>query len=101
VNRVEGTNSLPRKGAPGQYVDRRAEPSRTCTAYREALDESMRSLDALGELRDPRLLGQLAIDIGNSFALLGPSVHSEALSWYERAMRSETNTAHARAEARP
>ena len=55
-------------------------------AYREALDESMLSLDALGDLRDPRLLGQLSIDIGNSFALLGPDVRSEALNWYERAI---------------
>ncbi|HTZ62250.1 MAG TPA: hypothetical protein VMC82_06410 [Thermoplasmata archaeon] len=55
-------------------------------AYREALDESMRSLDALGELRDPRLMGELSIDIGNSFALLGPEVSAEAIDWYERAI---------------
>lgn len=55
-------------------------------AYREALDESMRALDLLGEERDPRLLGGLAIDIGNSFALLGPDVRSEAIAWYERAI---------------
>ena len=55
-------------------------------AYREALDESMRSLDALGDLRDPRLIGELSIDIGNSFALLGPEVNSEAIAWYERAI---------------
>jgi tetratricopeptide (TPR) repeat protein len=55
-------------------------------AYREALDESMRSLDALGELRDPRLIGELSIDIGNSFALLGPQVSAEAITWYERAI---------------
>jgi tetratricopeptide (TPR) repeat protein len=54
--------------------------------YREALDESMRSLDALGELRDPRLIGELSIDIGNSFALLGPEVTQEAIDWYERAI---------------
>lgn len=55
-------------------------------AYREALDESMRALDALGDLRDPRLIGQLSIDIGNSFALLGPEVRAEALHWYDRAI---------------
>lgn len=55
-------------------------------AYREALDESMRSLDALGDLRDPRLIGELSIDIGNSFALLGPEVSVEAITWYERAI---------------
>ncbi len=54
--------------------------------YREALDESMRSLDALGDLRDPRLIGELSIDIGNSFALLGPEVNQEAIAWYERAI---------------
>jgi len=54
--------------------------------YREALDESMRSLDALGELRDPRLIGELSIDIGNSFASLGPEVTQEAIDWYERAI---------------
>ncbi len=59
-------------------------------AYREALDESMRSLEAIGDLRDPRLLGQLSIDIGNSFALLGPEVRREALHWYERAIERLT-----------
>lgn len=55
-------------------------------AYREALDESMRSLEAIGDRRDPRLLGELSIDIGNSFALLGPDVRAEALHWYDRAI---------------
>jgi tetratricopeptide (TPR) repeat protein len=59
-------------------------------AYREALDESMRSLEALGNLRDPRLIGELSIDIGNSFALLGPEVRSEALQWYDRAIERLT-----------
>jgi tetratricopeptide (TPR) repeat protein len=59
-------------------------------AYREALDESMRSLEAAGDLRDPRFLGQLAIDIGNSFAMLGPEVRPEALSWYDRAIERLT-----------
>jgi tetratricopeptide (TPR) repeat protein len=59
-------------------------------AYREALDESMRSLAAIGDLRDPRLLGQLSIDIGNSFALLGPEVRAEAISWYELAIERLT-----------
>jgi tetratricopeptide (TPR) repeat protein len=55
-------------------------------AYREALDESMRALEAVGEVRDPRLLGQLSIEIGNAFALLGPEVRSDALHWYDRAI---------------
>ncbi len=55
-------------------------------AYREALDESMRALDELGDTRDPRFLGRLSIDIGNSFALLGPDVRSVAIEWYERAL---------------
>jgi len=59
-------------------------------AYREALDESMRSLEAIGDLRDPRLIGELSIDIGNSFALLGPEVRAEAIQWYERAIERLT-----------
>jgi tetratricopeptide (TPR) repeat protein len=59
-------------------------------AYREALDESMRALDAVGDRRDPRLLGQLAIDIGNAFALLGPDVRPDALQWYAKAIERLT-----------
>jgi tetratricopeptide (TPR) repeat protein len=55
-------------------------------AYREALEESMRALELLGSGADPRLLGRLSIDIGNSFALLGPDVRSVAVEWYERAV---------------
>jgi tetratricopeptide (TPR) repeat protein len=55
-------------------------------AYREALDESMRALDRLGGVQDLRFLGRLSIDIGNSFALLGPEVRSVAIEWYERAV---------------
>jgi tetratricopeptide (TPR) repeat protein len=55
-------------------------------AYRDALDESMRALDLLTPADDPRLLGRLSIDIGNSFALLGPEVRSVAIEWYERAV---------------
>ena len=55
-------------------------------AYREALDESMRALDQIGAVHDPRFLGRLSIDIGNSFALLGPDVRSVAIEWYERAV---------------
>jgi tetratricopeptide (TPR) repeat protein len=55
-------------------------------AYREALDENMRSLAALGEMKDPRMIGELSIDIGNSFALLGPEVSAEAVDWYQRAI---------------
>jgi tetratricopeptide (TPR) repeat protein len=59
-------------------------------AYREALDESMRALEAVGDRRDPRLIGELSIDIGNSFALLGPDVRSDALHWYDRAIERLT-----------
>jgi tetratricopeptide (TPR) repeat protein len=55
-------------------------------AYRDALDESMRALEALADQRDPRLLGEISIEIGNSFALLGPEVRDEAISWYQRAI---------------
>jgi tetratricopeptide (TPR) repeat protein len=55
-------------------------------SYREALDQSMRALDALPTRGDPRFLGRLSIDIGNSFALLGPEVRTEAIEWYERAV---------------
>ena len=55
-------------------------------AYREALDETMRALDVLGNHRDLRFLGRLSIDIGNSFALLGPDVRAVAIEWYERAV---------------
>ncbi|HTT74131.1 MAG TPA: tetratricopeptide repeat protein [Thermoplasmata archaeon] len=55
-------------------------------AYRDALDESMQALDRLGPGGDALLLGRLSIDIGNSFALLGPEVHSVAVEWYERAV---------------
>src|SRR5580658_5507793 len=59
-------------------------------AYHEALDESMRALEAVGERRDPRLLGQLSIDIGNAFALLGPDVRGDALHWYDKAIERLT-----------
>ncbi len=56
-------------------------------AYRESLDENMRALDAIAEAKDARFLGGLSIDLGNSFALLGPEVRDEAVAWYERAIR--------------
>jgi tetratricopeptide (TPR) repeat protein len=55
-------------------------------AYRDALDENMRALEELGPVRDLRFLGRLSIDIGNSFALLGPEVRPIAIEWYERAV---------------
>ena len=55
-------------------------------AYRDALDESMRALELAAEGDDPRFRGRLSIDIGNSFALLGPEVRSIAIEWYERAV---------------
>jgi len=54
--------------------------------YREALDECMRAMDALPPKAEPQLLGRLSIDIGNSFALLGANVRSEAIEWYGRAV---------------
>jgi tetratricopeptide (TPR) repeat protein len=54
-------------------------------AYRDALDESMRALDALPKDADPRLRGRLAIDIGNAFASLGEEVRPVAIEFYERA----------------
>ncbi len=54
--------------------------------YHDALDESMRALELLTPTDDPRLLGRLSIDIGNSFALLGPEVRPDAIEWYERAV---------------
>ena len=55
-------------------------------AYREALDESMLALDILSESHDLRILGRLYIDIGNSFAMLGPEVREDAIQWYQRAI---------------
>lgn len=55
-------------------------------AYREALEESMRALDQLEPGEDPKFLGRLSIDIGNSFALLGNEVRPVAIEWYERAV---------------
>jgi tetratricopeptide (TPR) repeat protein len=55
-------------------------------SYLESLDENMRALELLEANRDPRLLGRLAIDLGNSFALLGPDVHPIAIEWYQHAI---------------
>ncbi|MGI0132212.1 MAG: hypothetical protein ACREDK_03845 [Thermoplasmata archaeon] len=55
-------------------------------AYRDALDEEMRALDLAQDLHDPRLLGRVCIDIGNTFSLLGPDVRAEAAPWYARAI---------------
>jgi len=55
-------------------------------AYVESLDENMRALELLEGNRDPRLLGRLSIDLGNSFALLGPDVHPIAVEWYQHAI---------------
>ena len=55
--------------------------------YRDALDENMRALDAIGDSREPRFIGRLSIEMGNAFALLGPAVRDEAIAWYERAIR--------------
>jgi tetratricopeptide (TPR) repeat protein len=55
-------------------------------AYVESLDENMRALELLEGNPDPRLLGRLSIDLGNSFALLGPEVHPIAIEWYQKAI---------------
>ncbi|MGA8275318.1 MAG: hypothetical protein WB789_06660 [Thermoplasmata archaeon] len=54
--------------------------------YHASLDENMHALELLEGNRDPRLIGRLAIDMGNSFAQLGPDVKSIAIEWYERAV---------------
>ncbi len=54
--------------------------------YGESLDENMKALELLEGNRDPRLLGRLSIDLGNSFALMGPEVHPIAVEWYQHAI---------------
>ncbi|MGP8077163.1 MAG: tetratricopeptide repeat protein [Thermoplasmata archaeon] len=56
-------------------------------SYREALDQSMRALEALPDSADPIVLGQLSIDLGNAFAMLGEEVRPVAIEWYERAIK--------------
>ena len=54
--------------------------------YREALDETMKALEALPPAADPSVLGQLSIDLGNAFTLLGEEVRPIAIEWYQRAV---------------
>jgi len=54
--------------------------------YPGSLDENMYALELLEGNRDPRLIGCLAIEMGNSFAQLGPDVKGIAIEWYERAV---------------
>ncbi len=54
--------------------------------YRDALDETMRALEALPADADPSTLGRLSIDLGNAFTLLGDDVRPVAVEWYERAV---------------
>ncbi len=54
--------------------------------YRDALDETMRALEALPPNADPTVLGQLSIDLGNAFTLLGEEVRPVAIEWYQRAV---------------
>lgn len=54
--------------------------------YRDALEDSMRALDALPAEADPRLRGRVSIDIGNAFALLGEEVRPVAIEWFGRAV---------------
>jgi tetratricopeptide (TPR) repeat protein len=56
-------------------------------SYREALDQSMRALESLPESVDVSVIGQLSIDIGNAFAMLGEEVRPVAIEWYERAVK--------------
>ncbi|MCI4329583.1 MAG: tetratricopeptide repeat protein [Thermoplasmata archaeon] len=54
--------------------------------YVEALEEEMTALDLLQRSSDPRVLGRLCTDIGNSFSMLGAEVREDAITWYERAI---------------
>jgi tetratricopeptide (TPR) repeat protein len=54
--------------------------------YHEALEEEMAALDLLQRSSDPRVLGRLCTDIGNTFSMLGPNVREDAMTWYERAI---------------
>ncbi len=54
--------------------------------YRDALDETMRALEALPPRADPNVLGQLSTDLGNAFTLLGDDVRPVAIEWYQRAV---------------
>ncbi|HEV8049157.1 MAG TPA: hypothetical protein VGP88_01025, partial [Thermoplasmata archaeon] len=54
--------------------------------YRGALEEEMQALDLLQQVRDPKVLGRLCTDIGNSFSMLGDDLRPEAIEWYERAI---------------
>ncbi|MCI4343596.1 MAG: hypothetical protein L3J92_05735 [Thermoplasmata archaeon] len=54
--------------------------------YPGSLDENMFALELLDGNRDPRLVGRLAIEMGNSFAQFGPDVAPIAIEWYERAV---------------
>jgi tetratricopeptide (TPR) repeat protein len=56
-------------------------------AYRDALDQSMRSLESFPDSVDASVIGQLSIDIGNAFAMLGEEVRPVAIEWYERAVK--------------
>jgi tetratricopeptide (TPR) repeat protein len=65
--------------------------------YRDALDETMRALEALPPGADPTVLGRLSIDLGNAFTLLGDEVRPVAVEWYQRAVE-RLRTAHDWAE---
>jgi tetratricopeptide (TPR) repeat protein len=54
--------------------------------YPGSLDENMFALELLDGNRDPRLVGRLAIEMGNSFAQFGPDVAPIAIEWSERAV---------------
>ncbi|MGB6500670.1 MAG: tetratricopeptide repeat protein [Thermoplasmata archaeon] len=56
-------------------------------SYREALDQNMRALEAFPDSVDASVIGQLSIDIGNAFAMLGEEVRPVAVEWYERAVK--------------
>jgi tetratricopeptide (TPR) repeat protein len=54
-------------------------------AYWDSLEECMRALYLIGDREDFRLLGGLAIELGNAFYHLGAEVQDVAIAWYERA----------------
>ncbi|HYA10813.1 MAG TPA: hypothetical protein VEH10_03980 [Thermoplasmata archaeon] len=54
--------------------------------YRDALDESMRALEALPPGADQTALGRLSIDLGNAFTALGEEVRPVAVEWFQRAV---------------
>jgi tetratricopeptide (TPR) repeat protein len=55
-------------------------------AYRESLEECLQAANLLSATDAPEPWGSLSIDLGNTFASLGPDVRDIAIAWYERAI---------------